>query len=74
MWSLIYLLSTTVDLCFEVKKLEKYSSNPGKLHLWGFGTLADIYWVQQEFRINILFQDRGYTSIWTLDKYQNYDW
>ena len=30
--SLIYLLSTRVDLSFAVHKLEKFSSNPGKLH------------------------------------------
>ena len=30
--SLIYLLSTRVDLRFEVHKLETFSSNPGKVH------------------------------------------
>ena len=30
--SLIYLLSTRVDLSFAVHKLEKFSANPGKLH------------------------------------------
>ena len=30
--SLIYLLSTRVDLSFSVHKLAKFSSNPGKLH------------------------------------------
>ena len=30
--SLIYLLSTRVDLTFKVHKLEKYSTNPGKVH------------------------------------------
>ena len=30
--SLIYLLSTRVDLSFSVQKLEKFSSNPGKVH------------------------------------------
>ena len=32
MGSLIYLLSTRVDLCFSVHKLEKFSSNPGKVN------------------------------------------
>ena len=31
--SLIYLLSTRVDLSFAVHKLESSSSNPGKVHL-----------------------------------------
>ena len=30
--SLIYLLSTRVDLSFSVHKLAKFSANPGKLH------------------------------------------
>ena len=30
--SLIYLLSTRVDLSFSVHKLEKFSANPGKVH------------------------------------------
>ena len=30
--SLIYLLSTRVDSCFAVHKLEKISDNPGKVH------------------------------------------
>ena len=30
--SLIYLLSTRVDLIFEVHKLAKFSANPGKVH------------------------------------------
>ena len=33
--SLIYLLSTRVDLSFAVHKLEKFSSNPGKVHFEG---------------------------------------
>ena len=33
--SLIYLLSTRVDLSFAVHKLETFSSNPGKLHIEG---------------------------------------
>ena len=33
--SLIYLLSTRVDLRFAVQKLAKFSSNPGKLHFEG---------------------------------------
>ena len=33
--SLIYLVSTRVDLSFEVHKLEKFSSNPGKVHFEG---------------------------------------
>ena len=31
--SLIYLLSKRVDLSFEIHKLAKFSSNPGKVHL-----------------------------------------
>ena len=31
--SFIYLLSTRVDLGFSVKKLAKFPSNPGKLHI-----------------------------------------
>ena len=33
--SLIYLLSTRVDLSFAVYKLEKFSANPGKVHFEG---------------------------------------
>ena len=33
--SLIYILSTIVDLCFAVHKLAKFSSNPGKVHFEG---------------------------------------
>ena len=33
--SLIYLLSTRVDLSFAVHKLEKFSSKPGKVHFEG---------------------------------------
>ena len=33
--SFIYLLSTRVDLSFEVHKLEKFSANPGKVHSEG---------------------------------------
>ena len=33
--SLIYLLSTRVDLSFTVHKLETFSSNPGKVHFEG---------------------------------------
>ena len=33
--SLIYLLSTRVDLSFAVHKLAKFSENPGKLHFEG---------------------------------------
>ena len=34
-WSLIYLLSTRVDLSFAVHKLAKFSDNPGKVHFEG---------------------------------------
>ena len=34
--SLIYLLSTIVDLSFAVHKLETFSSNPGKINFEGF--------------------------------------
>ena len=34
--SLIYLLSTRVDLSFTVHKLAKFSANPGKVHFEGF--------------------------------------
>ena len=33
--SLIYLLSTRVDLIFAVHKLAKFSANPGKVHFEG---------------------------------------
>ena len=33
--SLIYLLSTRVDLSFAVQKLETFSANPGKIHFEG---------------------------------------
>ena len=33
--SLIYLLSTRVDLSFALHKLAKFSSNPGKVHFEG---------------------------------------
>ena len=33
--SLMYLLSTRVDLSFAVHKLEKYSANSGKVHFEG---------------------------------------
>ena len=35
MASLIYPLSTTIDLCFTVHKFAKFSSIPGKLHSEG---------------------------------------
>ena len=41
--SLIYPLSTRVDLRFAVHKMAKFSSNPGKVHFEGFGTLVGIY-------------------------------
>ena len=34
-WSLIYLLSTRVDLSFAVHKLAKFSANPVKVHFEG---------------------------------------
>ena len=34
--SLVFLLSTRVDLSFAVHKLEKFSANPGKVHFEGF--------------------------------------
>ena len=34
-WSLIYLLSTRVELSFAVHKLENFSANPGKVHFEG---------------------------------------
>ena len=34
--SLMYLLSTRVDLSFAVHKLEKFSANPGKVDFEGF--------------------------------------
>ena len=37
--SLIYLLSTRVDLSFVVYKLEKFSSNPGKVNFEGMVNL-----------------------------------
>ena len=40
-WSLIYLLSTRLDMCFEVHKLEKFSSNPGKVQFEG---LVHLLW------------------------------
>ena len=33
--SLVYLLSTRVDLSFAVHKLAKFSANPGKVHFEG---------------------------------------
>ena len=33
--SLIYILYIRVDLCFTVHKLEKFSTNPGKLNFGG---------------------------------------
>ena len=33
--SLVYLLYTRVDLSFSAQKLEKFSSNPGKIHYEG---------------------------------------
>ena len=35
MWSLVYILSTRVNLCFAVHNLEKFSSNPGKVYVAG---------------------------------------
>ena len=37
--SLIYLLSTRVDLSFAVHKLAKFSENPGKVHFEGLVNL-----------------------------------
>ena len=33
--SMIYILSTRVDLCFSVNNLELFSPNPGKIHFEG---------------------------------------
>ena len=38
--SLIYLLSTRVDLSFEVHKKENFSANPGKVHFEGLVHLS----------------------------------
>ena len=40
--SLIYLLSTRVDLSFSVHKLAKFSANPGKVHFEGLVHLLTI--------------------------------
>ena len=52
--SLIYLLSTRVDLSFAVHKLEKFLSNPGKIQFEGLVHLLRI-------RMNILEN-----SLWIL--------
>ena len=58
MGPLIYILSTRVDLCFAVHKLEKFSSNTDKLHFEGLvhllryirdnGNLGLIYYAKIE--------------------------
>ena len=40
--SLIYLLSTRVDLSFVVHKLAKFSANPGKVHFEGLVNFANL--------------------------------
>ena len=55
--SLIYLLSTRVDLCFVVHNLEIISSNPGKVHLEGLVHLL------RHIRDNIDFGMRYYARI-----------
>ena len=42
--SLIYLLSTRVDLSFEVHKLAKFPANPGKVHFEGLVLLLPSTW------------------------------
>ena len=42
--SLIYLLSTTVDLSFAVHKLAKFSANTGKVHFEGLVHLLRYIW------------------------------
>ena len=41
--SLIYLLSTRVDLSFAVHNLEKFSANPGKVHFEGLVHFFEIH-------------------------------
>ena len=45
--SLMYLLSTIVDLSFVVHKLEKFSSNPGRVKNGRIDTFVEIHQGQQ---------------------------
>ena len=40
---LVYLLSTRVDLSFALHKLEKFSSDPGKVAFLDIGAFVDIH-------------------------------
>ena len=53
MISLIYFLTTRVDLYFAVQNQVKFSSNPGKVQFAEFGKIVEIYWEQQELGIKI---------------------
>ena len=60
--SLVYILSTGVNLCFAVHKLEKCSSNPGKVNFEGLVHLLRYIWFFK-IRVDILCQDIWFASI-----------
>ena len=59
---LVYLLSTRVDLSFTVHKLERFSSNPGKVHFEG---LVHILIYIRSIRL----WDSNIMQIWMMHQY-----
>ena len=66
--SLIYLLSTRVDLSFAVHKLSKFSSNPGKLHFKGLVHVLRYIRYNINFWVKLLCWYEWFTFIWPVDK------
>ena len=56
--SLIYILSTRVDLSFAVQKLAKFSANPGKIHFLNIDTFVQINQGQQDFGPEVLCRSK----------------
>ena len=52
--SLVYLLSTRVDLSFAVHKLEKFSANPGKVHFEGLVHLLSYIRYNKTFGLKLV--------------------
>ena len=56
MGSLIYLLSTRVDLCFAGHELENISTNPGKVH---FEDLIHLWrYIRYKKNLGLIYYDK----------------
>ena len=67
---MIYLLSTIVYLSFAAHKLEKFSLNPGKLHLEGLVYLLGYIWDNKNLGLN-LYADMKYSPLFNLWRQAN---